>query len=50
MPEGPSIFLLKEAESKFEGKKNIAVSDNSKIDKTQIVNAKKFKAFCYLHL
>ncbi|NEW82986.1 MAG: endonuclease [Mariniphaga sp.] len=40
MPEGPSIVLLKEATAKFEGKKVIAVSGNSKIDKTQMLNNK----------
>lgn len=40
MPEGPSIVILKEAASKFEGKKIIAVSGNSKIDKTQMLNKK----------
>jgi len=40
MPEGPSIVLLKEAAAKFEGKKISAVSGNSKIDKTQMLNQK----------
>ena len=40
MPEGPSIVLLKEAAAKFEGKKIIAVSGNSKIDQDQMLNHK----------
>ncbi len=40
MPEGPSIVLLKEAAAKFEGKRIIAVSGNSKIDKTQMLKQK----------
>lgn len=32
MPEGPSIVILKEAVSKFKGKKVIAVHGNSKLD------------------
>ena len=40
MPEGPSIYLLKEAVAKFEGKKIIAVSGNTKVDTTQMLNKK----------
>jgi endonuclease-8 len=43
MPEGPSIILLKEAAMKFEGRKIIAVSGNSKIDQPRLLN-KKVKA------
>lgn len=32
MPEGPSIVILKEAVSKFKGKKVLAVTGNSKLD------------------
>jgi endonuclease VIII len=32
MPEGPSIVILKEAASKFEGKKVLSVDGNSKMD------------------
>ena len=38
MPEGPSIILIKEAVAKFAGKKIIAVSGNSKIDQTLLLN------------
>ena len=31
MPEGPSIVLLKEAATKFDGKQIIAVGGNNKI-------------------
>ena len=40
MPEGPSIVLLKEAAAKFEGRQIIAVSGNTNIDKTQMLNQK----------
>jgi endonuclease-8 len=40
MPEGPSIVLLKEAVVPFTGKKIIAVSGNSKIDQTRLLNEK----------
>ena len=40
MPEGPSIVILKEAASKFEGKKISAVSGNTKVDTAQMLNKK----------
>jgi len=40
MPEGPSIVLLKEETVQFTGKKIIAVSGNSKIDQTRLLNQK----------
>ena len=40
MPEGPSILLVKEAVTQFTGKKIIAVSGNSKIDQSLLVNNK----------
>jgi len=40
MPEGPSIFLMKEAATQFEGKKISAVSGNTKIDKAPLLNKK----------
>lgn len=40
MPEGPSIVLLKEEVLQFTGKKIIAVSGNSKIDQSRLVNQK----------
>ena len=40
MPEGPSIVLLKEEVLQFTGKKVIAVSGNSKIDKSRLLNLK----------
>jgi len=40
MPEGPSIILAKEATAKFVGKKIIAVSGNSKIDQSRLLNQK----------
>ena len=40
MPEGPSIILVKEATAKFAGKKIIAVSGNSKIDQSRLLNKK----------
>lgn len=47
MPEGPSIILVKEAVAKFAGQKIIAVSGNSKIDQTILVNKKitEFKSW-----
>ena len=47
MPEGPSIILVKEALSKFAGKKIIAVSGNSKIDQRLLLNKKiiEFKSW-----
>jgi endonuclease-8 len=36
MPEGPSIVILKEEALKFEGKKILTVSGNSKIDKSRM--------------
>ena len=44
MPEGPSIILVKEAVAKFAGKKILAVSGNSKIDQSILLN-KKIIAF-----
>src|ERR1017187_134921 len=44
MPEGPSIVILKEEVLQFTGKKIIAVSGNSKIDQTRLLN-KKIIAF-----
>lgn len=44
MPEGPSIILVKEAVAKFNGKKILAVSGNSKIDQNILLN-KKIIAF-----
>jgi endonuclease-8 len=38
MPEGPSIVILKEAVEQFCGKKIIAVSGNSKIDQSRLLN------------
>jgi endonuclease-8 len=38
MPEGPSIFLVKEAVEKFVGQKIITVSGNSKIDQGILIN------------
>lgn len=40
MPEGPSIILVKEAVTQFTGKKIIAVSGNSKIDQSILLNKK----------
>lgn len=40
MPEGPSIILLKEAVAQFSGKKIIAVSGNTKVDKAPLLNKK----------
>ncbi len=40
MPEGPSILLVKEATAKFSGQKIIAVSGNSKIDQSRLINQK----------
>ncbi|MBK7255995.1 MAG: hypothetical protein WBQ38_16560 [Ignavibacteria bacterium] len=40
MPEGPSIILLKEEVLQFTGKKIIAVSGNSKIDQSRLLNQK----------
>lgn len=47
MPEGPSIILVKEAVAKFAGKKIIAVSGNSKIDQSILLNKKitEFKSW-----
>lgn len=38
MPEGPSIILVKEAVTKFIGKKIIAVSGNSIINQDLVLN------------
>jgi endonuclease-8 len=38
MPEGPSIIILKEAVAKFTGEKILAVSGNSKIDQSRLLN------------
>jgi endonuclease-8 len=40
MPEGPSILLVREALQPFIGKKILAVSGNTKIEKTRLVNRK----------
>jgi len=40
MPEGPSIVILKEEVQAFKGKKILAATGNSKIDKTRLVNQK----------
>ena len=40
MPEGPSLILVKEATTKFVGKKIIAVDGNSKIDQSRLLNKK----------
>jgi endonuclease-8 len=40
MPEGPSIVILKEEASKFEGQKILEVSGNSKIDQSRISGQK----------
>lgn len=40
MPEGPSIVLLKEAVQQFTAQKVIAVSGNSKIDQSRLLNRK----------
>ena len=47
MPEGPSIILVKEAVKQFTGKKIIAVSGNSKIDQSILLNKKivEFKSW-----
>lgn len=47
MPEGPSIILVKEAVSKFTGKKIIAISGNSKIKQDILLNKKviEFKSW-----
>lgn len=44
MPEGPSIVLLKDAISQFTGKKIIAVSGNTKVEKERLL-AQKILAF-----
>lgn len=43
MPEGPSILLLKEAVSVFEGKKFVQVSGNTKLDLSALQNSKVTK-------
>ena len=40
MPEGPIIVLLKENVEQFNGKKIVAVSGNSKIDQSRLINRK----------
>lgn len=47
MPEGPSIVLLKEAVKQFTGKKIIAVSGDTSIDKSILLNNKviEFKSW-----
>ena len=47
MPEGPSIILVKEATAKFAGKEIIAVSGNSKIDQSVLLNKRivEFKSW-----
>lgn len=44
MPEGPSIVILKDLVHKFEGKKVLSVSGDTKIDKERMLN-KKVLAF-----
>ena len=38
MPEGPSIFILKESLYQFKGKQIISISGNSKIDQHRLLN------------
>ncbi len=46
MPEGPSLVILKEALQPFEGKKILAATGNSKIEKAGFVNKKvNFRTF-----
>jgi len=47
MPEGPSIVILKESVQEFKGKKIIAISGNTKVDFSSLVNQKitDFKSF-----
>ena len=47
MPEGPSIVLVKEAVTKFIGEKIIAVSGDSKIDQSVLLDKKiiEFKSW-----
>ena len=47
MPEGPSIILVKEAVAKFTGETIIAVSGNSKIDQSLLLEKKvmEFKSW-----
>ena len=47
MPEGPSIVILKELVKNFKGKKVLAVSGNTKVDFSSLVNQKitDFKSF-----
>ncbi len=40
MPEGPSIVLLREAVTQFAGKKIIAVSGNTKVEKERLLDQK----------
>lgn len=40
MPEGPSILIMKEAVTQFEGKEVLEISGNSKIDKTPMLHQK----------
>jgi endonuclease-8 len=40
MPEGPSIVILKEQVEQFTGQKIIAVSGNSKIEQSRLLNKK----------
>jgi len=40
MPEGPSIILLKEEVQQFKGKEVVAVSGNSKIEQSRLLNQK----------
>jgi len=47
MPEGPSIVILKELVQEFKGRKLIAISGNTKVDFTSLINQKitDFKSF-----
>jgi len=47
MPEGPSIVILKEEVQQFTGKKILAVSGNTKIDQSRLLNQKviAFKSY-----
>lgn len=47
LPEGPSITLVKEAAAKYAGKTIIAISGNSKLDQSILINKKiiEFKSW-----
>lgn len=40
MPEGPTIYLMKEDLQKFVGEKVISVSGNAEMDKEELINKK----------